>query len=170
MATMSASLQAETGGHNPAPQAALELMQATAGLDLSAACQLEAEQCRPADRIPGQCGPDQRVLPEKTQQERSRESSVRRSSRTEIRSVAVVGAGVMGSGIAAATLATADPGDDGRCQPPRLLSKGIETALNEVSFDRQDPQPDARPRSAICAPLLRSSTADAGRCRLRCRD
>jgi 3-hydroxyacyl-CoA dehydrogenase/enoyl-CoA hydratase/3-hydroxybutyryl-CoA epimerase/3-hydroxyacyl-CoA dehydrogenase/enoyl-CoA hydratase/3-hydroxybutyryl-CoA epimerase/enoyl-CoA isomerase len=157
-ATASAMIQGATGGQYPAPQAALELMLESAGLDAEAAGLAEAKGMASlfgtpinrallnvfflADRNKKDTGIDRKDV-----------------KADAIGSVAVIGAGIMGQGIAAATLKRQLPVMLADAQIA-ALSKGIAQILEEVSFDKTKKGPDAK-KAVKFAGLLNAATVDA---------
>jgi 3-hydroxyacyl-CoA dehydrogenase/enoyl-CoA hydratase/3-hydroxybutyryl-CoA epimerase/3-hydroxyacyl-CoA dehydrogenase/enoyl-CoA hydratase/3-hydroxybutyryl-CoA epimerase/enoyl-CoA isomerase len=156
-ATASAMIQQATGGVYPAPQAALELMLESAGLDADAAGQAEAKA------MAGLFGsPINRSLINVfflTDRNKKDTGIDRKDVKpAAITSVSVIGAGIMGQGIAAATLKRNLPvmlSD----AVPAALAKGVSGVLEEVSFDKTKKGPDARKMSKF-AGLLNPATVD----------
>ncbi len=157
-ATASGYIQQQTGGHYPAPLAALEVMLGAAALDIDAACDLEAEG------MAGLFGsPINRALINVffLTDRNKKDTGVDRTDITPrpIRSIGVVGAGIMGAGIAAANLrrelsvAMTDAAEP-------ALAKGVQQVLEEVSYNKQTKGPDVQ-RAVRFAPLLNATTSDA---------
>ena len=154
-ATASAYIQGKTGGHYPAPVAALEVMVGAAGLDLAEACDLEAESF-------GQLwgSPVNRAL---LNVFFLQDGAKRRASQTAaqapraVQSAAVVGAGVMGQGIAAANakrglpVALADT-------TPEAVARGVSAVVAEASYSRRLKGPD--PERALELVALVNGTVD----------
>ena len=157
-ATASALIQAQTSGQYPAPQAALELMLESAGLDADAAGLAEAKA------MAGLFGsPINRALINVyfLTDRNKKDTGIERKDvkPAAIKSVAVIGAGIMGQGISAATLKRNLPvmlADS----MPEALAKGIGGVLQEVSFDKQTKGPDAQ-KMVRYAGLLNPATVDA---------
>ena len=152
------SLRTDAPGHNPAPQAALETMQVSAGLDLAAACQQEAAGVARLFGSPVNAAL-LNVFFLRSHNKKDRGVLAAGIEPREVGSVAVIGAGVMGSGIAAAAVRqqiAVTMADANR----QALAEGIEKTLSEVCFDRKTKRPDAD-RALRYAPLLHSSAADA---------
>jgi 3-hydroxyacyl-CoA dehydrogenase/1,4-dihydroxy-2-naphthoyl-CoA synthase len=157
-ATASGYIQQQTGGHYPAPLAALEVMLGAAGLTLDEACQQEAEG------MTGLFGtPVNRALINVffLTDHNKKDQGVDRASVTPhpVRSVSVVGAGIMGAGIVAANLrrqvpvAVTDAAE-------AALAEGVRHVLEEVSYDKQTKAPDAE-KAIRFAPLLNATVSDA---------
>ncbi|MEX0677139.1 MAG: 3-hydroxyacyl-CoA dehydrogenase NAD-binding domain-containing protein [Pirellulales bacterium] len=157
-ATASAVIQGQTNGQYPAPQAALELMLESAGLDADAAGLAEAKGMA---RLFG--SPVNRALINVfflTDRNKKDTGIERKDVRpATIKSVAVIGAGIMGQGISAATLKRNLPvvlAD----AAPEALSGGIRKVLEEVSYDKLTKGPDARKMVGF-AGLINPATVDA---------
>ncbi len=157
-ATASGYIQQQTGGHYPAPLAALEVMLGAAGLSLDAACDQEAEG------MAGLFGtPVNRALINVffLTDHNKKDQGVDRSGVVAhpVRSVGVVGAGIMGAGIVAANLrrqlpvAVTDASES-------ALAEGVRHVLEEVSYNKQTKGPDAD-RAIRFAPLLNATVSDA---------
>lgn len=137
-ATASAFLLQKTGGHYPAPQAALDLVLEASKLSLEAACHLEAE--RFANLFGSSV--NRALLNVYFLQERSKKLTNRSEFNSQITSVAILGAGIMGSGIAAANLRRGfkvilhD-------QKPAAQVKGLQSALRDAAYNKQTKQTDA---------------------------
>jgi len=155
-ATASAYIQQQTKGHYPAPLAALEVMLGAAGLDVEAACQLEAEEFA---RLFG--SPINRALLNVFfLNDRNKKSSGAPANVTprKIKAASVVGAGVMGQGIAAANVK--------RNIPVALMDtdqaaivRGVQGVLNEVAYNKQLKAPDVK-RAVELAPLVNGTLSD----------
>jgi len=156
-ATASGYIQSQTGGHYPAPLAALEVMLGAAGLPLDAACDQEAEG------MAGLFGtPVNRALinvffltdHNKKDQGVDRPGVVPRP----VKSVSVIGAGIMGAGIASANLRRQVPVAVTDASEP-ALAEGVRHVLEEVSYNKQTKGPDAE-RAIRFAPLLNATVSD----------
>ncbi|HEX3725146.1 MAG TPA: 3-hydroxyacyl-CoA dehydrogenase NAD-binding domain-containing protein [Pirellulales bacterium] len=157
-ATASAMIQGQTDGKYPAPQAALELMLGSAGVDAATAGLEEAKAMAGlfgtpvnralinvfflADRNKKDTGIDRRDVKPKP-----------------IKSVGVIGAGIMGQGIVAANLKRNVPTvlSDAVSE---LVAKGVSQILEEVSYDKQTKGPNAQ-KAVRYASLLNPATVDA---------
>ncbi|HTU25100.1 MAG TPA: 3-hydroxyacyl-CoA dehydrogenase NAD-binding domain-containing protein, partial [Pirellulales bacterium] len=157
-ATASGYIQQKTGGHYPAPLAALEIMLGAAGLPIDAACDQEAEG------MAGLFGtPVNRALINVffLTDHNKKDQGVDRPgvAAHPVKSVSVIGAGIMGAGIVAANLrrqvpvAVSDAAE-------AALAGGVRQVLEEVSYNKQTKQPDAE-RAIRFAPLLNATTSDA---------
>ncbi|MEM6655154.1 MAG: 3-hydroxyacyl-CoA dehydrogenase NAD-binding domain-containing protein [Planctomycetota bacterium] len=133
-ATANAVIQQKTGGHYPAPLAALELMLEASMLDLDAACELEAERFAPLFG-----SPVNRALLNVfflTDRAKKAQGNGRGESRPHaIKTAAVIGAGIMGQGIASAN---AKRGvsvvlSDSR---PDALATGVSAVVREAAYDK----------------------------------
>lgn len=157
-ATASAYIQQQTKGQYPAPLAALEVMLGAAQVDLETACQMEAEGMAQlfgtpinralinvfflADRNKKDPGVDRTDLKPRP-----------------IQSVSVVGAGIMGSSIAAVCVKRNLPVAITDVSP-QGLAKGVQTILEEVSYNKATKGPDVK-RAFEFAPLVNGTTSDA---------
>ena len=157
-ATASAYIQQQTKGHYPAPLAALEVMLSSAGLDLEAACQAEAEGMAAlfgspvnralinvfflSDRNKKDTGVDRADLKPAT-----------------IKSVGVFGAGIMGYSIAAVCVKRELPLTINDANPA-ALARGVQNILSEVSYNKATGGPDVE-RALKHAPLVNATTNDA---------
>jgi 3-hydroxyacyl-CoA dehydrogenase/enoyl-CoA hydratase/3-hydroxybutyryl-CoA epimerase/3-hydroxyacyl-CoA dehydrogenase/enoyl-CoA hydratase/3-hydroxybutyryl-CoA epimerase/enoyl-CoA isomerase len=155
-ATASAYIQQQTKGNYPAPLAALEVMLGGAGLDLEAACQLEAEEFAKLFGSPV----NRALLNVFFLTDRNKKSGgVSDGPPRKITSAGVVGAGVMGQGIAAANVRRSIPVaimDADRA----ALARGVQAVLNEVAYNKQLKGPDVK-RAVEMAPLINGTTADS---------
>jgi 3-hydroxyacyl-CoA dehydrogenase/1,4-dihydroxy-2-naphthoyl-CoA synthase len=157
-ATASGYIQAQTGGHYPAPLAALEVMLGAAGLSLEDACNQEAQGM--ADLFGS---PVNRALINVffLTDHNKKDQGVDRPgiAAHKVGSVGVVGAGIMGAGIVAANLrrqipvAVTDAAE-------AALADGVRHVLEEVSFNKQIKGPDVQ-RAIRFAPLLNATMSDA---------
>jgi 3-hydroxyacyl-CoA dehydrogenase/enoyl-CoA hydratase/carnithine racemase len=159
-ATASAYIQGQTKGQYPAPEAALELMLGTAGVDLETACQMEAEA------FPKLFGsPINRALlnifflRERNKKDPGVSAQI---AAKKIGAAGVVGAGVMGQGIAAANVKRGIPVGllDADQQ---ALARGVQGVLNEVAYNRATKQPDVK-RAIELAPLVNGTFSDIELC------
>jgi 3-hydroxyacyl-CoA dehydrogenase/enoyl-CoA hydratase/3-hydroxybutyryl-CoA epimerase/3-hydroxyacyl-CoA dehydrogenase/enoyl-CoA hydratase/3-hydroxybutyryl-CoA epimerase/enoyl-CoA isomerase len=157
-ATASAMIQGATGGKYPAPQAALELMMESAGVDADTAGAAEAKAMAQLFGSPiNRSLLNIFFLTDRNKKDTGIDRKDVKPS--EIKSVAVIGAGIMGQGIAAATLKRRLPvmlAD----AVPAALSKGVASILSEVSFDKTKRGPDAK-KAVEFAGLLNAATVDA---------
>ena len=154
-ATASAFIQGKTKGQYPAPLAALEVLLGAAGLDIDAACQVEAENFVPlfgstinrallnvfflGDRNKKQKGVDG-VKP------------------LDIKSATVIGAGIMGQGIAAANVKRRIPTALGDISA-EAVARGVQGIISEVSFNKKTRGPDID-RALEFTPLVNGTTND----------
>lgn len=157
-ATASAFIQGQTGGHYPAPQAALEVMLESAGSDADTAGNAEAEGMASLFGTPvNRALINVFFLTDRNKKDTGIDRKDVKPG--AIKSVAVVGAGIMGQGIAATTLKRnlnvilADAA-------PEALSKGVQQILEEVAYDKEKKGPDAA-KVVRYAGLLNPATADA---------
>jgi len=155
-ATASAYIQQQTKGHYPAPLAALEVMLAAAGLDVEAACQLEADEFA---KLFG--SPINRALLNVfflNDRNKKAAGAAGAAKPRKIASAAVVGAGVMGQGIAAANVKRKIPValmDTDQA----VIARGVQGVLNEVAFNKQLNAPDVK-RAIELAPLVNGTLSD----------
>jgi 3-hydroxyacyl-CoA dehydrogenase/enoyl-CoA hydratase/carnithine racemase len=157
-ATASGYIQQQTGGHYPAPLAALEVLLGAAGVDIDAACEMEAEG------MAGLFGsPVNRALINVffLTDRNKKDLGVDRSDVVprKIGSVGVIGAGIMGAGIAAANLRRELPVALTDAAEP-VLAHGVQQVLEEVSYNKQTKGPDVE-RAVRFAALLNGTTSDA---------
>ena len=156
-ATASGYIQQQTGGHYPAPLAALEVMLGAAGLPVDEACDQEAQG------MAGLFGtPVNRALINVffLTDHNKKDQGVDRPgvAAGKVKSVAVIGAGIMGAGIVAANLrrqipvAVTDAAE-------AALADGVRHVLEEVSYNKKTKGPDAQ-RAIRFAPLLNATMAD----------
>ncbi|MCH8046763.1 MAG: enoyl-CoA hydratase/isomerase family protein [Planctomycetes bacterium] len=155
-ATASAFIQQQTKGHYPAPLAALEVMLGSAGLDIDAACEMEA------DGMAGVFGtPISRALinvfflTDRNKKDTGVEG--RDITPAKISSVGVLGAGIMGAGIASANMrrgirvTMTDASQE-------ALAAGVRGIMEEVSYNKQIKGPDVK-RAVEMAPMLNATGA-----------
>ncbi len=155
-ATASAYIQQQTKGHYPAPLAALELMLGAAGLDVEAACQMEADEFA---KLFG--SPINRALLNVfflNDRNKKAAGAAGGAKPRKIASAGVVGAGVMGQGIAAANVKRKIPialMDTDQA----VIARGVQGVLNEVAFNKQLKAPDVK-RAVELAPLVNGTLSD----------
>ena len=154
-ATASAYIQGQTKGQYPAPLAALELMLGSAGVDVDAACTMEAEG------FPALFGSsvNRALLNVFFLRDQNKKVGAGQGTPREIRAVSVVGAGVMGQGIAAANIKRGIPvalGD----MSPEAVGRGVQGVLTEASFNRETKGPDVAKTLAL-SPLINGTLSDA---------
>lgn len=156
-ATASAVIQGQTGGKYPAPEAALELMLETSGVDSDAAGFAEAKAMAALFGTPvNKALINVFFLTDRNKKDTGID---RKDVKAEsIKSVAVIGAGIMGQGIAAATLKRNLPVTLADAVPA-ALSKGVQQILEEVSYNREKKGPDAK-KAVSFAGLLNPATVD----------
>jgi 3-hydroxyacyl-CoA dehydrogenase/enoyl-CoA hydratase/3-hydroxybutyryl-CoA epimerase/3-hydroxyacyl-CoA dehydrogenase/enoyl-CoA hydratase/3-hydroxybutyryl-CoA epimerase/enoyl-CoA isomerase len=160
-ATASAYISQQTKGHYPAPLAALELMLGAAGVDLEAACQMEAEAFAKLFGSPiNRALLNVFFLRDRNKKDPGVAENVQP---TKINSAGVVGAGVMGQGIAAANVKRGIPvalmdADQ------QALARGVQGVLGEVAYNRELKGLDAQ-RAVALAPLVGGTLSDAELCR-----
>ncbi len=160
-ATASAYIQGQTKGHYPAPLAALEVLLGSAGLDVDAACHLEAENF--ATLFGSEVNrallnvfflTDRNKKPYKPKQEGAKNVEPR-----EIDSATVLGAGVMGQGIAAANVKRGIPVALGDVSQ-EAIARGVQGIITEASFNKKTRGPDID-RALELTPLVNGTTSDA---------
>jgi 3-hydroxyacyl-CoA dehydrogenase/enoyl-CoA hydratase/3-hydroxybutyryl-CoA epimerase/3-hydroxyacyl-CoA dehydrogenase/enoyl-CoA hydratase/3-hydroxybutyryl-CoA epimerase/enoyl-CoA isomerase len=153
-ATASAYIQQQTKGHYPAPLAALEVMLGAAGVDIAAACEMEAEEFPKLFGSPV----NRSLLNVFFLQDRNKKSAGAAASSRRIASAGVVGAGVMGQGIAAANVKRGIPVAlmDANQE---ALARGVKGVLNEVAYNKQIKGPDVQ-RAVEMAPLVNGTLSD----------
>jgi 3-hydroxyacyl-CoA dehydrogenase/enoyl-CoA hydratase/carnithine racemase len=157
-ATASAMVQAQTGGHYPAPNVILELMLGTAVMDADAAGKAESEAVTQLFGTPvNRALINVFFLADRNKKDTGIER--RDVVARPINSVGVIGAGIMGQGIAAATLKRRLPVALADAVVP-ALSKGVQQILQEVSYDKDKKGPDAA-KAVQFAGLLNPATVDA---------
>src|SRR3954447_5044062 len=155
-ATASAYIQQQTKGHYPAPLAALEVMLGAAGVDLEAACGMEAEEFPKLFGSPV----NRALLNVFFLRDRSKKTGGIKGDVTprKIATAGVVGAGVMGQGIAAANVKRGIPValmDSDQT----ALARGVQGVLNEVAYNKQLKGPDVK-RAVELAPLVNGTFSD----------
>ncbi len=139
-ATANAYIQGQTKGQYPAPVAALEVMLGAAGVDLEAACQMEAAGFA---ELFG--SPVNRALLNVffLQDANKKQTGPAGAEPRKISKVGVLGAGIMGQGIAAANVKRKIPvvlSD----QSDEAIARGVQGIITEVSFNKQTKGPDAQ--------------------------
>jgi 3-hydroxyacyl-CoA dehydrogenase/enoyl-CoA hydratase/carnithine racemase len=155
-ATASAYIQGQTKGHYPAPLAALEVMLATAGVDVDTACQMEAEEFSKLFGSPI----NRALLNVFFLQDRNKKAPgvTEKVKPRKISSAGVVGAGVMGQGIAAANVKRGIPvalmDTDAAA-----LARGVQGVFREVAYNKQLKGPDVK-RAVELAPLVNGTFSD----------
>jgi 3-hydroxyacyl-CoA dehydrogenase/enoyl-CoA hydratase/3-hydroxybutyryl-CoA epimerase/3-hydroxyacyl-CoA dehydrogenase/enoyl-CoA hydratase/3-hydroxybutyryl-CoA epimerase/enoyl-CoA isomerase len=157
-ATASAYIQQQTKGHYPAPLAALEVMLGAAGLDVDAACAMEAEAMAQLFGTPvNRALVNVFFLSDRNKKDRG--VAAADVQPRKINSVAVVGAGIMGAGIAAANLkrdlpvALADAS-------AAAIEAGVKKVLDEVAYNKETKKPDPE-RAVKYAARLNSTFSDS---------
>ena len=156
-ATASAYIQQQTKGHYPAPLAALEVMLGAAGLDIDAACQMEAEAMAQLFGTPvNRALINVFFLSDRNKKDRGVADA--EVQPRKINSVAVVGAGIMGAGIAAATLKRDLPVALADASAPALQS-GVSKVLEEVSYNKDIKRSDSE-RAVKYAARLNATVSD----------
>ncbi|MEM6798657.1 MAG: 3-hydroxyacyl-CoA dehydrogenase NAD-binding domain-containing protein [Planctomycetota bacterium] len=135
-ATASAVIQQKTGGHYPAPQAALELMLEASQSDLVTACELEAERFAPLFGSPV----NRALLNVFFLTDRAKKEGG--SAKEKVATATVLGAGTMGQGIAAANIKRGVPVllSDAR---PEALAAGVSAVVEEAAYDKHAKGPSA---------------------------
>ncbi|HJT34573.1 MAG TPA: 3-hydroxyacyl-CoA dehydrogenase NAD-binding domain-containing protein [Pirellulales bacterium] len=157
-ATASAYIQQQTKGHYPAPLAALEVMLGSAGLDVDAAGQAEAEGFAGLFGTPiNRALINVFFLTDRNKKDTGVERTDARPS--EIRSVGVFGAGIMGAGISAAVVKREVP-ITLTDAAPQALAGGVQKILEEVAYNKQTKGADPQ-RMLKFAPLVNATTVDA---------
>lgn len=154
-ATASAVIQQKTGGHYPAPLAALEVLLEGSQLDQAAACQLEAEGFAPLFGSPV----NRALLNVFFLQDRAKKASPAEADAQLPKSVAVIGAGIMGQGIAANNLKRGFEVTltDAR---PEAAAAGMAAALQEAAYDKTVKGPSLD-KLASLAPHIRAAEVPA---------
>ncbi len=156
-ATASGYIQQQTGGHYPAPLAALEVLLGGASLNAEAALQLEAEGMAALYGTPvNRALINVFFLTDRNKKDTGIDHANVQAK--PIRSVGVVGAGIMGAGIAAANLKRDLPvtiNDSSAI----ALAKGVTGVLEDVAYNKQTKQPDPQ-RAIKYASLLNATSTD----------
>ncbi len=157
-ATAAGYIQQQTGGHYPAPLAALETILAGSQLDCEAACRLEADGMARLFGSPVNAALlNIFFLTDLNKKDRGVDRSELQPR--EIRTVSILGAGIMGAGIAAANLKREVQVllTDARSE---AIRQGVQGVLDEVAYDRETKQKDFD-RAVRAAALLNTTTDDA---------
>ncbi len=152
-ATAGAVIQQKTGGHYPAPSAALELMLEAASADLATACELEAERFAtlfgtPVNRALLNVFHLQQRTKSLAGSAASTGTGPPRSNQQSI--VAILGAGTMGQGIAAANVRRRQPHPNfrysprARSPPPYPRSSAKQRTTKKRNAQRSKKQPKRR--------------------------
>jgi 3-hydroxyacyl-CoA dehydrogenase/enoyl-CoA hydratase/3-hydroxybutyryl-CoA epimerase/3-hydroxyacyl-CoA dehydrogenase/enoyl-CoA hydratase/3-hydroxybutyryl-CoA epimerase/enoyl-CoA isomerase len=155
--TASAYIQGQTKGNYPAPLAALEILLGAAGVDVEAACKMEAEGFAPlfGSQV------NRSLLNVFFLQDANKKGTgaAAGAKARDIRTASVVGAGTMGQGIAAANVKRGIPvalGDT----TPEAVARGIQGVIAEASYNKQTKGPDAQ-KAIELAPLIQGALSDA---------
>jgi 3-hydroxyacyl-CoA dehydrogenase/enoyl-CoA hydratase/carnithine racemase len=155
--TASGYIQQQTGGHYPAPVAALETLLGGAGLDADAALELEAEGMASIFGSPvNRALINVFLLTDRNKKDTG--IAGKEVAPRPIKSVGVVGAGIMGAGIAAANLKRELPVTITDANAG-ALAKGVSGVLEEVSFDKQTKRSDPQ-RAFKFAGQLNATSSD----------
>jgi len=152
-ATASAYIQGQTKGHYPAPLAALEVLLGSAGVDVEAACQMEAQGFA---ELFG--SPVNRALLNVFFLGDANKKPWQGPEPQAIESAAVVGAGIMGQGIAAANVKRSIPvalGD----MSAEAVGRGVQGVLSEVSYNKKTKGPDVE-KALGYLPLINGTVSD----------
>ena len=156
-ATASAVIQQQTKGQYPAPEAALETMLGSAGLNADQACELEAEQMSKLFGSPVNASLlNIFFLTDRNKKDTGIDGSP--VAAKDIGSVSVLGAGIMGGGIAAANVKRNVPvalSDANK----EALDRGVAGVLEEVAYNKKLKSPDVQ-RAIQFAPLLNGTQSD----------
>ncbi len=155
-ATANGYIQQQTKGHYPAPLAALEVMLGAAGLDVDAACAMEADGFANLFGSPT----NRALLNVFFLNDRNKKSggTAAGAKPKKITSAAVVGAGIMGQGIAAANVKRNIPValmDTDQA----VIARGVQGVLNEVAYNKQLKAPDVK-KAVELAPLVNGTLSD----------
>ena len=159
-ATASAFIQGKTKGHYPAPLAALEVLLGAAGLDIEAACQVEAENFVPLfGSTVNRALLNVFFLGDRNKKPYiSEKGGVDGVKPLDIQSATVIGAGIMGQGIAAANVKRRIPTALGDISA-EAVARGVQGILSEVSFNKKTRGPDVE-RALEFVPLVNGTTND----------
>jgi len=156
-ATASAFIQGKTKGHYPAPLAALEVLLGGAGLNVEAACQLEAENFVPLfGSTVNRALLNVFFLGDRNK--KPYKAATKGVTPLEIKSATVLGAGIMGQGIAAANVKRRIPVALGDISA-EAVARGVQGILSEVSFNKKTRGPDVQ-RALEFTPLVNGTTSD----------
>ena len=154
-ATASAYIQGQTKGHYPAPLAALEVMLGAAGVDVWAACQMEAEAFVELFGSPvNRALLNVFFLRDANKKQRGPDDTTPR----EIKSATVLGAGIMGQGIAAANVKRGLPVALGDVSA-EAVGRGVQGILTEVSYNKKTRGPDVD-KALQYTPLVNGTMSD----------
>lgn len=154
-ATANAYIQGQTKGQYPAPIAALEALIGSAGVDVEAACELEAEGFAP---LFGSTV-NRALLNVFFLRDQNKKAMPAKGSPREVKSVSVIGAGTMGQGIAAANVKRGIPvalGDTTH----EAVARGVKGVLAEASYNKQLKGPDAA-KAIELSPLVNGTMHDS---------
>jgi 3-hydroxyacyl-CoA dehydrogenase/enoyl-CoA hydratase/3-hydroxybutyryl-CoA epimerase/3-hydroxyacyl-CoA dehydrogenase/enoyl-CoA hydratase/3-hydroxybutyryl-CoA epimerase/enoyl-CoA isomerase len=154
-ATASAYIQGQTKGQYPAPLAALEVMLGSAGVDVEAACQMEAEGFPQLFGSPV----NRALLNVFFLRDLNKKVGAGKGTPRDIRSVSVIGAGVMGQGIAAANIKRGIPVALGDTTHD-AVGRGVQGVLTEASFNKQTKGPDVT-KALELSPLINGTLSDS---------
>ncbi|MEM9186006.1 MAG: 3-hydroxyacyl-CoA dehydrogenase NAD-binding domain-containing protein [Planctomycetota bacterium] len=154
-ATASAYIQGQTKGHYPAPLVALELMLGAAGVDLAAACEMEAEGFGGVFGTPV----NRALLNVFFLQDRNKKQAPRPKPEELRHTVGVVGAGVMGQGIAAASAKRGVAVVIGDASP-EAAARGVQGVVTEASYNKKTKGPDAQKAIELAAAVRPADTGD----------
>ncbi|MEQ8849402.1 3-hydroxyacyl-CoA dehydrogenase NAD-binding domain-containing protein [Botrimarina sp.] len=156
-ATAAAVIQQKTGGHYPAPMAALELMLEASQVDLAAALEAEREAFAPLFGSPvNRALLNVFFLTDRAKKATPEPRGVSPGSEPRaIETAAVVGAGIMGQGIAAASVKRGVRVllSDSRAD---ALARGAQGVVREASYNKQTKGVDADlaiERAALVTPV-----------------
>ncbi|MEQ8839274.1 MAG: 3-hydroxyacyl-CoA dehydrogenase NAD-binding domain-containing protein, partial [Lacipirellulaceae bacterium] len=153
-ATASAYIQQQTKGHYPAPLAALEVMLGAAGVDVEAACQMEAEGFTQVFGSPV----NRALLNVFFLRDANKKQTGSDAEPQEISTAAVVGAGIMGQGIATANVKRGIPTALGDVSA-EAVGRGVKGVLTEVSFNKKTKGPDVT-KALEFTPLINGTLQD----------
>lgn len=156
-ATASAYIQQQTKGQYPAPLAALEVMVESAGSDIEAACQAEAQGFAKLFGSPI----NRALLNVFFLTDRNKKDTGVANEQIKpkkIATVGVFGAGIMGAGIAAASVRRELPVTITDSQP-KALAGGVQKVLEEVAFNKATRGPDPQ-KMLQFVPLVNATTVD----------
>ena len=154
-ATASAYIQQQTGGHYPAPLAALEVMLGAAGVDVQQACEMEAEGFTQVFGSPV----NRALLNVFFLRDANKKQTGGEAEPLEIKTASVVGAGIMGQGIAAANVKRGIPTALGDVSA-EAVGRGVQGVLTEVSYNKQSKGPDAQ-KALDFTPLVNGTLSDS---------
>ena len=156
-ATASAVIQQQTKGQYPAPPAALEVMLGGAGVDVDAACEMEAQGMAKLFGSPVNAALlNIFFLTDRNKKDTGITDQHVKSH--QIKSVSVIGAGIMGAGIAAANVKReiAVTLSDANAE---ALERGVAEVLKEASYDKKTKSNDVD-RAIQFAPLLNGTQSE----------